>query len=81
MIAFLRASIFAATSFPSRDSLISVASAGVPLSKWTMRLHDFSIVERLKVSDLKKLKRSVLERMREIQISLFFCLCERECEE
>jgi hypothetical protein len=37
-------------SFPSRASLISVASAGVPLSKCTMRLHDFSIVVR--VSDL-----------------------------
>lgn len=42
-MAFLSASIFAATSFPSRASLISFASAGVPLSKWTTRVHDFSI--------------------------------------
>ena len=42
-MAFFRASLFAATSFPSRASLISLASAGVLLSKWTRRVHDFSI--------------------------------------
>lgn len=43
-MAFLRASIFNSTSFPSRASLISLARAGVPLSKWTRRVHDFSII-------------------------------------
>lgn len=42
-MAFFRASIFNSVSFPSRASLISLARAGVPLSKWTRRVHDFSI--------------------------------------
>ncbi len=33
MIAFFRASILSSTSFPSKDSLISLARAGVALSK------------------------------------------------
>ncbi|MFS7950134.1 hypothetical protein Hanom_Chr07g00579801 [Helianthus anomalus] len=37
------ASTFAASSWPSRASLISLARAGVPLSKWTSREHVFSI--------------------------------------
>lgn len=42
-MAFLRASILRGTSLPSRASLISFASDGAPLSKWTRRVHDFSI--------------------------------------
>ena len=30
-------------SFPSRDSLISLASARVALLKWMRRVHDFSL--------------------------------------
>ena len=42
MIAFFKALILASNSFPLSYSLIWLVNAGVPLSKWTRRVEDFS---------------------------------------
>ena len=42
-MAFFIASILATTSLDSKACLISLAMAGVALSKWMRRLHDLSI--------------------------------------
>lgn len=56
IMACFRASILVTTSFPSSASLISLANAGVPLSKWTSKVHDFSIFGSW-ISDLEQLER------------------------